>query len=64
MKEYKGFKVGDNVKHRFRDAKHQNCEIIEISENRLPLIKVIENGIISELPYMDLVLIKTKMKSL
>jgi hypothetical protein len=58
MNEYKCFKVGDKVKHRFRDKKYLNCEIVEINENQLPLIKVSENGEISLLPWMDLVLIK------
>ena len=55
MKEYKGFKVGDKVKHKFREMKYLNCEIVEIDENRLPLIKVVEDGEESELPYMDLI---------
>jgi len=59
MMEYKGFKIGNKVKHKFRENKYLNCEIIEISENRLPLIKVIENGEISELPFMDITLIKS-----
>jgi len=54
MNEYKGFKIGDIVRHKFRETKYQNCEIIKISENRLPLIKVIEDGVESELPWMDL----------
>lgn len=54
MDEYKGFKIGDKVKHMFREKKYQNCEIIEINEDRLPLIKVIEGSETSELPYMDL----------
>jgi hypothetical protein len=54
MKTYKGFKIGDKVRHKFRDNKYQNCEIIEIRADRLPLIKVIENGVTSELPYMDI----------
>ena len=55
MKTYKGFKVGDLIKHKFRDMQYQNCRIIEINENRLPLIKVIDNEGISELPYMDII---------
>jgi hypothetical protein len=60
MENYKGFKVGDSVRHRFRENKYQRCKIIEINENRLPLIKVLcEDGFYksneeSELPYMDL----------
>lgn len=60
MNEYKGFKIGDKVRHKFRDKQYQNCEIIEISERRLPLIKVSIDGNLddtAELPYMDLQLL-------
>jgi hypothetical protein len=58
MKEYKGFKIGDNVKHKFRDKRYQNCEITEIREDRLPLIDVIdlETGEAHLFPYMDIAL--------
>jgi len=60
MEEYKGFKLGDKVKNKHREKTVQNCEIIEISEKRLPLIKVIENGEEHFIPYMDLQLLNKK----
>ena len=58
MDEYKGFKVGDKVKNKWRENTLQNCEIIEISEKRLPNILVIaEDGEEHIIPYMDMELI-------
>ncbi len=52
------FKIGDKVRHKFREHIHQNCEVVGIDKDRLPLIKVVENGVESELPWMDLEPIK------
>ena len=58
LQEYKGFKVGDKVKNKWREKTLQNCEIIEIRENRLPLIDVIdENGERRFIPHMDMQLL-------
>jgi hypothetical protein len=59
MTEYKGFKIGDIVKHRFRETIYQNCKIVKINESRLPLISVVECGVKSELPWMDLAHVNT-----
>jgi hypothetical protein len=54
-------KVGDNVKHKFRENKYQKGTIIAMEEYRLPLVKVLfEDGFYgpneeSEIPYMDLI---------
>jgi hypothetical protein len=61
MDEYKGFKVGDRVKNKHREKTLQNCEIIEISEKRLPNILVIgEDGEEHIIPYMDMQLLNNK----
>jgi len=61
MEEYKGLKLGDKVKNKWREKTLQNCKIIEISENRLPLIKVIaEDGEEHFIPYMDIQLLNNK----
>lgn len=58
MNEYKGFKVGDKVKNKWRENTLQNCEIIEITEKRLPIILVIaEDGEEHIIPYMDMELL-------
>lgn len=59
LQEYKGFKVGDKVKNKWMEKTLQNCEIVKIRENRLPLIDVIdENGESHFIPYMDMKLLK------
>ena len=54
--EYEGgFKVGDKVKHKFREHKYQNCEVLPLKDDRLPFVQVIEDGVVHELPWMDLI---------
>lgn len=61
MDEYKGFKVGDKVRNKYREKTLQNCEIIEINEKKLPIIFVIaEDGEEHIIPYMDMELINNK----
>ena len=54
MERYKDFKIGDKVRHKFRENKYQNCIIKEINEDKLPLILVEDNNGEHLLPYMDL----------
>ena len=45
MKDKKDLKIGDKVKHRWRENKYQNCTIIEVEEGCNGGIKVIcEDG--------------------